>query len=144
MVLWRLAVMCKVDGLVVTMCGWTGGHVELELGLRWTGGHVELGLMVLWRLAVMYRVDRLVVTMCGWTGGHVELVLRWTCGDVELGLRWTGGHVELGLMALWRLAVLWLVCVPLIPVFCVVYLFAPNTKVRERYSSSRQRHCETL
>jgi len=33
-------------------------------------------------------------------------------------------------MALWKLAVMWLVCVPLIPVFCVVYLFAPNTKVR--------------
>ena len=32
-------------------------------------------------------------------------------------------------MALWKLALMWLVCVPFIPVFCVIYLFAPDTKV---------------
>jgi len=43
---------------------------------------------------------------------------------------WYGAEMGfLQSMALWKLALMWLVCVPLIPAFCVIYLFAPNTKV---------------
>jgi len=44
---------------------------------------------------------------------------------------WYGAEMGfLQSMALWKLALMWLVCVPLIPVFSIVYLFAPHTKVQ--------------
>jgi hypothetical protein len=34
-------------------------------------------------------------------------------------------------LVLWKKAMMWILCVPLIPFFCVVYLFAPDTKVSQ-------------
>lgn len=39
-------------------------------------------------------------------------------------------------LALWKKGIMWLSCVPLIPVFCLVYLFAPDTKVSDDTSEA--------
>ena len=33
-------------------------------------------------------------------------------------------------LTLWKKIVVWLVCVPLLPIFCFVYIIAPSTKVK--------------
>ena len=43
---------------------------------------------------------------------------------------WYGA--EMGFMqslSLWKKIVMWIVCVPLVPIFCIIYLVSPETKV---------------
>lgn len=39
---------------------------------------------------------------------------------------------------LWKKLLMWMVCIPLMPFFCIVYIIAPDCKV-SRLSSSRPR-----
>ena len=32
-------------------------------------------------------------------------------------------------MTLWKKVVMWFVCVPLVPIFCLIYIVTPHTKV---------------
>src|SRR6218665_1108235 len=35
-------------------------------------------------------------------------------------------------LPLWKKLIMWLVCVPLLPFFCLIYIISPNNKVRTR------------
>jgi len=42
---------------------------------------------------------------------------------------------------LWKKLLLWIVCVPLMPFFCIIYIIAPDCKVSSHHSFLRATPC---
>lgn len=40
-------------------------------------------------------------------------------------------------MSLWKKVVMWIICVPLVPFFCFIYIVSPNSKVSPKISVTK-------